>query len=425
MKKNRNSATLLAIAAALLAGTQARAQSAITLADAVNEALTKNLDLAAEKYNVSVAEAKRITAGLRPNPVLTVSGQTLNVFNTNFSANSPLGPNMLVVHTDVPLERGGKRQQRVEVAKADVTLAELGVRELMRQVIFGVQSAYVDVQQAKQNLALATDNQRRLDDLVAINEVRVRNGDLAQVELDRSRGAAAQAKFYVQQAQLQLDQAKTSLQLLLGRKDRTDAFDVDGTLRRDVVMATLPEMRDQALERRPDVLLASGDQARSTADLRLQLANGKVDYVVGTEYVRQSAYGIGGPMMGFYFSMPIQLFNRNQGEIARAQRQRDQSAAKIDALRTSVGAEVEKAYRQYQTSKQMLDSIEAGVLDRAKSVRDTTEYAYQRGEASLIEFLDAQRAYNEATQTYNDARAAYARSLYLLDAVSAATVSVS
>lgn len=411
------------LALVLMLDSQLHAQTVLSATDAVNEALTKNLNLAAEKWNVSIMEAKRITAGLRPNPVLTVSGQTLNVFGADYSANSPLGPNAVVIHTDVPFERGHKREDRIAVAQADQSVAELGIRETMRQVIFSVQSAFVDVQQSKENLKLALDNQRRFNELVSINEIRLKNGDLAQVELDRSRVAASQAATTVQQVQLQLDQSKTSLRLLLGRNEAVGDLEVAADLRRDVLLETEADFRSLAISQRPDVLLAFRQEARTTADLRLQLANGKIDYVVGTEYVRQSAFGISGGSVGVSFSAPLPLFNRNQGEIARARREQSQADAKVAALRATVGAEVEKAYRQYIVSRQMLESIEGDMLERAKSVRDTTEYSYKRGEASLIELLDAQRAFSDAMQTYNDARASYARSLYQLDAVSGASVS--
>ena len=155
----------------------------VTLEQAVQEALAKNLDLAAEKLNVSVAEAREITARLRPNPVLTVSGQTLNVLGATYSPNTPLGPNQLNIHTDFPFERGHKREERVALARQEKSLVELGVREVMRQVIAGVQSAFVDVQQATENLKLAQENLKSLDGVVAINEARLKAGDLARVEL--------------------------------------------------------------------------------------------------------------------------------------------------------------------------------------------------------------------------------------------------
>jgi outer membrane protein, heavy metal efflux system len=402
-----------------------RAQTvpAVTLDQAIAEALANNLDLAAEKLNVSVAEAREITARLRPNPVLTVSGQTLNLLGATYSPATPLGPNQFNVHTDFPFERGHKREGRIAVAREDKSLVELGVQEVMRQVIAGVQNAFVDVQQAKENLSLAQENLKSLEGLVTINEARLKSGDLALVELDRSRVAALQYRNAVQQAQLQLDQAKTQLQQWMGRRVKSPDFDVAGDIRHDSITDPAPEITRLAMMRRPDYLATQQTQARSQADLRLQLANGKVDYSIGTEVSHQSAWGISGNSLGLYFSMPLRVFNKNQGEIARAQREIALAGARSTAMATSIETEVEKAFRQYTVSKQMLAGIEGDMLGKARSVRDTTEYSYRRGEASLIEFLDAQRAFNDAMQTFNEARANYARSLYLIDTVSGATVS--
>lgn len=390
---------------------------------AIQEALANNLDLASQRFNVSVAETRAITANLRPNPVLTVSGQTLNVLGATYSPASPAGPNQVNVHTDFPIERGHKREERTAVAKQDKSLAELGVREMMRQVIFNVQSAFVDVQQAAENLKLAEENLQRLEGVVTINEARLKSGDLSRVELERSQVAALQFRAAVQQAQLQLDQAKTQLQFLLGRKQPLPDLPIAGPFRREDAKDAPAELLRRALDRRPDYLLAQQAQARSRADLRLQLANGKVDYSVGTEYTHQRAYGVGGSSLGLYFSMPLPVFNRNQGEILRAQREIEQGGARMEAQRALIVNEIEKAYRQYTVARQLLTSVETGILTKARSVRDITEYSYRRGEASLVEFLDAQRAFNDAMQTYNDARANVARSLYLLDTVSGATVS--
>lgn len=395
----------------------------LTLEQAVQEAIANNLDLAAEKLSVSVSEAREITAKLRPNPILTVSGQTLNVLGATYSPATPLGPNQLNIHTDFPFERGHKREERVAVAKEEKSLAELGVREVMRQVIANLQSAFVDVQQAKENLSLAQENLKSLESVVAINESRLKAGDLAQVELDRSRVAALQYRTAVQQAQLQLDQAKIQLQQVMGRRQKSTGLELAGALRRDQVAESREELTRLALNRRPDYLSDQQTQARSRADLRLQLANGKVDYSIGTEFTRQSAWGVSGNSVGVYFSMPLRIFNKNQGEIARAQREIQLFGARANALEASIQTEVDKAYRQYTVSRQLLSNVETDMLAKARSVRDTTEYSYKRGEASLVEYLDAQRAFNDAMQTFNDARTNFARSLYLIDTVSGATVS--
>ena len=120
--------------------------------------------------------------------------------------------------------------------------------------------------------------------------------------------------------------------------------------------------------------------------------------------------------------MPLPVYNKNQGEIERVKREQQQLMARVRALEASISADVENAYRQYETSRGLLDSIEADLMAQAREVRDTTEYSYRRGEASFVEFLDAQRAFNDTIQGHNDARADYARALYLIDSISGKVV---
>ncbi len=394
----------------------------LTLEQAIREAIQNNLDLSAERYSLSVAEARQITAALRPNPVLTLQGLTLDLLGSGFNASSPAGPNQFNAHTDVVLERGGKRAQRIAYASEDRHVVELQIRELARRLILDVQAGFVDVQQARSAVTLAQENLNSLRGIVEVNENRVRAGDLAPVELERSRVAFIQYETAVEQAKLQLEQAKSRLQRLIGRRASAADFDVTTEMRRDSREEPSEAILKRAVEARPDLAAVRQSQARSRADLRLQLANGKVDYVVGTEYSYQRAYGMGGSSLGLTFSMPLPLFNKNQGEIARAEREGRQHEARIAALEANIATEVEIAYRQYQTSQRLLKSIETTLLSRAKNVRDVTEYSYRRGEATLVEFLDAQRAFNDSVQSYNEARASFARSLYLIDAVAGDTV---
>lgn len=404
----------------LLAGSVAAQSPPVTLPQAVAEAVASNLDLAAQRLNIPIAEARAITARLRPNPVLTVAGQSLNLLGANFSPNTPLGPNQTNIHTDFPIERGGKRERRIELAREQKSLAELEVRELMRQVVFAVHNAFIDVQQAKALLQLARENLQSLEGVVAINEARLKSGDLAEVELERSRLAALQNQSRVEQAELQLAQAKSQLQLLLGRRQSAADFDVQGDLRTDAPVVDLSQLAQTALARRPDYLLTVQSQAASRADLKLQIANGRVDFVVGSEYTYQRAWGVGGSSLGVSLSLPLKLYNKNQGEIARAQREIASAEARAKAMARSIHTEIEKAIQQYEVTGRLLGSIERNMLVRARTVRNTTEYSYRRGEASLVEFLDAQRAFNETMESYNTTRANYARSLYLIDAVSGA-----
>lgn len=398
----------------------AQATPTLTLDQAVREAMSNNLDLAAARYGITIAEARQITAELRPNPVLTASADHLDLLGTGYNAINNGGPNEYALRTDFVLERGGKRAARINLAAADRSVAQLSFQDAMRRLHFEVASAFVDVQTAKENLTLAQDNLRTLNSIVAINSARVATGDLAGVELERSQVAALQYQTEVRQAELRLRQSKTALQLLLGRAGMALEFDVAGSIRRDTGMLLLEDLRTRAQAQRPDLLAVRQSQARNQADLRLQLAQGKIDYTAGVEYRRQQAANAYGNSIGLYFSAPLPVFNRNQGEIVRAQRETEQAAAQIRALSARVENEIAATWQQYTTSRGLLEDIETNMLAKAKSVRERTDYSYRRGEASFIEFLDAQRSFNEVMQSYNDARAGYARSLYLLDSVSSA-----
>ena len=151
--------------------------------------------------------------------------------------------------------------------------------------------------------------------------------------------------------------------------------------------------------------------------VRSQIAQGKVDYTIGTEFRRQQGIAGTGNSLGFFFSVPLPVFNRNQGEIARAREERQQVEARTRALEAVIRNELNAAWQQYDTARSLLARIEGEMLDQARSVLASMEYSYRAGEASLVEFLDAQRAFNDTMQGYNEARAEYARSLYLIDSV--------
>jgi outer membrane protein, heavy metal efflux system len=411
---------LIGVAACTLAA-QTPVPDRVTLSQAVQEAIDRNLGLLAERFNLTIADARIITARLRPNPVFSAGLDYQDMLGTGFNLQNGAGPAEFNLRIDFLLERGQKRERRIDVAQASREVAELQLLNTTRQLVLDVQNAFVDVLAAKEALTLATENLRAFEGIVEVNANRVRAGDLAQVELVRSRVAALQFQNAVRQAESRLRIASNRLQALMGRVTANPSLEVDGTLRRETPVLAVDDLRRLALELRPDLLALRRDSARSLADIRLQQAQGKVDYTVGTEYHRQydNAHG---NSMGFFFSAPLPVFNRNQGEIDRARREQEQIQMRIRAQQAAVETEVRNAWVQYTTSRDLLQSIESDLLGQAQEVRSTMEYSYRRGEASLVEFLDAQRAFNDARQSYNDARADYSRSLYLMDSISGKAV---
>lgn len=409
----------LVIAAGQLALAQTR-PTPLTLDQVIEEALARNLRLLAERLNVSVAEARIIQARLRPNPVLSLGGNYLDILGSGFnpSANAA-GPTEINARVDYVLERGNKRQERIAVAEASRAVSQLELLNSTRTLVLDLQSGFTELLLAKENAALARASLEAFHQIVAVNQTRVAAGDLARVELVRSEVAQLQFSNQVRQAESRVRLARNRLQALMGRIVFDRAFEVTGEMRRDPLLADKPELAQQALARRPDLDALRRDQARSQAELRLQLAQGKVDYTVGAAMNRQ--FGVGGltsgNSAGIFVSVPLPINNKNQGEIERARREQEQIQARIRSLEQEIRAEVENAYEQFQTSKQLLERIEVDLLERAKRVREVTDFSYRRGEATFVELLDAQRTYNETMQGYNEARAEYGRTLFLIDAI--------
>jgi outer membrane protein, heavy metal efflux system len=404
---------LVMVGAVRAATAQTPPPGLLTIDQAVSEALDHNLNLLAERFNIDVAQAAIITAGLKPNPVLTAS-----VMRPDQSlVDAGISPYEEVVRADYVFERGGKRDRRLDAATLARSVAALQLENTARTLRLDVQHAFTDLQLAKRNLALARANLKAFDEVVQVNTERVRTGDLSAVELSRSRLAALQFQNDVRQQEARLAVSRNRLSALLGRGPNGDALDVAGDLRNDSQRVDPEQLRRDALDARPDLRALRADQARSVADTRLQLANGTIDYTVSGEYHRQQGSEVHGNSYGVFFSAPLPIFSRNQGEIARAQTQEQQARAKIQALEHDIASEADSAYAEYAAARDVVQTIETQMLGPANEVRTTTEYSYRRGEASFVELLDAVRAYNDTMQSYNEARAAYARSLYTLESI--------
>jgi len=410
------------LAATVAPATQTSSPSgALTVAQAVAEATEHNLGLLAERFNLTIDEARIATARRRPNPVLSVEGDHLDWLGTHDDRVNNAGPQEYSVRTDFVIENGSKRARRIDVAEHAQSAGQFQLENSIRQLTLDVQNACADVILAKETLALAHTTLDAFSHVVLLNERRVKDGDLAEVELLRTQLAQLQFETAVRQSEVKLKSARARLQVLLGRTSAAPFVDItDSPAPRPVV--TKEAALERALQRRPDLLQARADQVRSQADIRLQIAQGVVDYSVGAEYRRQQGVAGRGNSVGIFFSSNLPLFNRNQGEIARARAESHQAEMKLRSLELTIRNEVETAFSQFEAARGTLDRLEQVMLARAQDVRHITQFSYERGEASLIEFLDAERAYNDTMQTYNEARADYARSLFALGAASGEAV---
>jgi cobalt-zinc-cadmium efflux system outer membrane protein len=351
-----------------------------------------------------------ITARLRPNPVVSYSADHLDALGTGFSDSNNAGPPELALRIDFPWERGHKRELRMDAAAFQQRIAEQKLADSTRKLTLDVTLACIDVLEAKSRVELARQNLTSLEGIVKLNESRLNAGATAPVELTRSRVAMLQFRGSVRTAELALTTARLRLQVLLGR---AAAVDVAGELKTPLPAAAPDQARivETAMARRPDLQAILLDQARSQADLRLQLAQGKVDYTYGAEYRRQQGIAGKGNMLGFFFSVPAPLFSRNQGEIARARAEYAQLRKSEAALRSVISGEVASAWQEYETARGLVGEIERDLLGPSQEARNITAYVYQAGASSLIDVLDAQRAFNETMSAYYSAQADYRRAV--------------
>jgi len=412
-------ALLLAASAFLAAQTP---PEPITIEQAVQEALANNANLLAERLSVPLATARLVTARLRPNPVLTLDGDYLDVLGTGFTPQNNAGPAEGSARVDFVFEGPGKRAGRVAVAELARSVAELNLKNAMRGVILDVQTAFVDVLLAKDALALAEENQKTLDQVVEAGRQSPKIGDQSAADLLRARLAAMQFRNDAANASSRLHSARHRLELAMGRSGFVHGFDVKGPLRRDRERVEIQPLRARAQELRPDILAVVRDQARSAADLKLQLAQGKIDYTVGTQFHRQQSPTGTGNSLGLFLSVPLPVFNRNQGEVERARLEQRQLEQRLRAARNSAAADVESTYEQYAIASTILSNLEVDMLEQSRQIRRTAEESYRARKVSLLEFLDAQRAYTDTMQSYNDARANYARGLYAMEAATGQNV---
>ena len=389
----------------------------LTPEQALEEAVQYNLSLLAEKVNLTLAEASRITASLRPNPVFSFAGDHLDWLGTGFDETNAGGPPEITSRVDFLIERGGKRRLRMARADFAKEITENRLLDAIRRLKEEVSVTCIGVIQAKAGLALAKDNLRTYEELVKTNSLRVNAGAISPLELTRSQVAMLQFRSNVSRAELALSAAKTRVQNLLGRKVLSDEFDIIGNLTTPLSSETIdfPALQEIALSSRPDLQALETTQARSEAELKLQLAQAKIDYTLGAGYIRQQGVNGQSNSLGFYFSAPLPFNNRNQGEIARAQAEKEQVARQVQALKAQVQTEVKTTFQEFQTARELVKSIERDLLKPAEQARDTSAYVYHSGGSSLIEFLDAQRAFNETMQSYYEAQASYRRALIQLN----------
>jgi outer membrane protein, heavy metal efflux system len=376
----------------------------ISLDEAVQLALQHNHSLLAARTTIQQSQAEEVTANLRPNPVLF--GDALFIpffqpsdFNSTFMSNSAefdLGVSYL-------FERGKKRQHRLRAAEDQTAVTQSQVADDARSLTFQVASQFISAQLAESALALAQQDLKSFQNTVDISQERYRTGDISEDDLLKIKLQLLQFQTDASQAQLAKAQALSDLRQLLGYDSVPADYDVAGTLQYQALHGNLEDFQAKALASRPDLRAAQQGIAAAKSQYELAKANGKRDVTAQMNYTHVSEANTA----SFIGTVEIPIFDRNQGEIARAQYAIGQAQEQQQATADQVLTDVRDAYEGVQSNDQVIQLYRSGYLDEAKQDLNISQYAYQRGAASLLDFLDAERSYRSTELGYRQALASY------------------
>ena len=380
----------------------------VTLDQAIELALANNPNLKATRKQVDQSVAQEITANLRPNPVLSGDSQFLPIFNpSQFTTDTLNALTQFDVGVGYLFERGRKRQNRLQAARDATTVTRLQALDAERTLAFNVAQQFVNALLAKSNLEFAESLLDSYKKTVDISEERHKAGAMSRNDLLKIQLQSLQFESDVSNAQLARAQALASLRQFLGFDSAPADYEVVGSLAYDPVTARLEDLQARALASRPDLQAAQRSVVASQSQVELAKANGKVDLNVNFDYTRLNQNNLG----AFYFNIPLPVFNKNQGEIARTQYAVTQSQFQQKAAEQQVLTEVQNDYEGLRRSEQVLRLYDQGYLDKATESLDITRFSYEHGAASLLDFLDAERSYRSTQLSYRQALATYMTSL--------------
>ena len=386
----------------------ARAQQPLNWDQVKAKFETVNPALKADADNVDEMRAEEITAFLRPNPQFTISvdGNQAAPHNgvwTPFKGTTEQ-PNFSYLH-----EREHKRELRLESAQEGTRITQSQHEDLERNMVFALRAAFVGTLQAKFILDLSKADLDYYDHIIEISRTRFKAGDLAQIDLDRIELLRVQYESEIETAVVNLRTAKIQLLQMLNDRTPVDQFDVTGQFDFSDALQPLDAYRDAALAARPDLQAALQTVQQSKTNYKLAVANGSTDPTFAGWFTNNSSTNNpnGSETIGVSVSIPLRIFDRNQGEKKRTLIDIDRSQQANVAARAQVFSDVDTAYELVRSNIELLKPYKAKYNDQALRVRDTVTFAYEHGGASLMDFLNAQSDYRQVQLAYAQLIGAY------------------
>ena len=380
----------------------------ISLDQAIDLALTHNHALKATRTLILQNQAQEITANLRPNPTFEADSQFMPFFTPqDFTSNNLNQDQQFDLGIGYLFERGRKRQRRLQAARDQTAVTRAQVTDAERTLAFNVGQQFVGVLLAESTLQFALEDLKGFQQTVDLSELQRKAGFIAEGDLLKIKLQLLQFQTDVSSARLARVQALVGLRELLGYDAVPSNFDVLGNLEYQPLKVKLEDLQARALRERPDFRAAELGITAANSQVLLAKANGKVDVTGTLEYSHVS----GENGLSAFVSFPLPVFDRNQGEIARTQYAFTQAQEQQQSTSDMVLSDVSDAYEAVESNDEVVRLYTSGYLKQAQDSRDISQYAYQRGAASLLDFLDSERSYRATQLAYRQALASYMTAL--------------
>jgi outer membrane protein, heavy metal efflux system len=376
----------------------------ITLDQAINLAIAHNHSLKATQTLILQNQAQEITANLRPNPTLSADTQFIPIFSPqDFSLDNLDQTQQFDVGLGYLFERGHKRQRRLQAARDQTAVTRAQAADAERTLAFGVAQQFVSVLLAESTLGFAEQDLKDFQQTADISEAQFKAGYIGEGDYLKIKLQLLQFQTDVSAARVAKVQALVGLRQFLGYDAVPADFDVIGDLEYQPLKTNLEDLQAKALRERPDFRAAELGTTAAQSQILLAKANSKVD--VDGSYVFSHVAGENTASIFASFDLPI--FDRNQGEIARTRYALTQAQEQEQSASDTVLSDVQSAYAAVTSDDEVVQLYTSGYLKQAEESRDISEYAYKRGAASLLDFLDAERSYRSIQLSYRQALASY------------------
>jgi len=377
------------------------AQTGFTWQQIKDKFAATNPTLKAAQLNIDESRAAEITAYLRPNPDFTFStdGTQISRYEGVWRpfTGTQFSPGISYLH-----ERQQKRELRRDQAKESTAVTESTYLDQERGLVFNLRSAFVQVLQAKAFLQNAQENLTYWDRELEVNRTRFQAGDLAQVDLDRLELQRVQFESDYETAFVNLRTAKIQLLMLLNDRTPIERFDVTGLFDFAAELRPLEEFRNIALDARPDLKAAVQNVELAKVTYKLAVANGSTDPTYSAWWTHNPSFN--NPYdyntIGASISIPLRIFDRNQGQKALTQIDIGRNERLRDATQAQVFSDVDSAYWTLVQNINLIKPYKTKYLELAIDVRDKMSFSFQNGGASLLDYLDAEKAYRDTRLAY-------------------------